>query len=59
MSDTLRALAPPAGKLLHGVYTGGRNGEEDDFRPSDLDAYIRTVGAKPAGPPPRHGLTRR
>ena len=44
----LRALAPPAGKLLHGVYTGRRSGEEDDIRPSNLDAYIRTVGVKPA-----------
>lgn len=44
----LHALAPPQGKLLHGTYTGGRTGEEDDITPADLRAYIRTVGAKPA-----------
>ena len=44
----LRALAPPSGKLLHGTYTGGRTGEEDDILPSDLNTYIHTVGVKPA-----------
>ena len=46
--NALRALNPPAGKLLHGTYTGGRTGEEDDITPADLNAYVRTVGVKPA-----------
>ena len=44
----LRALTPPAGKLLAGTYTGGRSGEEDDIRPGDLRSYIRTTGHRPA-----------
>ncbi len=44
----LRALTPPAGKLLAGTYTGGRSGEEDDILPSDLNAYIHTTGHRPA-----------
>jgi len=44
----LRALTPPAGKLLAGTYTGGRTGEEDDILPSDLKAYTRTTGHRPA-----------
>ncbi len=44
----LNALAAPSGKILAGTYTGGRSGEEDDIIPSDLKAYIRTVGHRPA-----------
>jgi len=32
----LRVLAPPAGKLRHGVYSGGKTGAEDDITPADL-----------------------
>ena len=46
--EALRILTPPAGMLLHGVYTGGITGEEDDITPADLSAYIRTVGKRPA-----------
>jgi len=47
-AGALHTLAPSSGRLLHGTYTGGRTGEEDDITPADLAAYIRTVGAKPA-----------
>jgi hypothetical protein len=42
---TLSTLAvPPAGRYYHGVYPGGRTGEEDDIRPRDLRSYERAVG---------------
>jgi beta-mannanase len=36
--------APPTGKYYHGVYPGGRTGDEDDITPADLSNYERTVG---------------
>jgi hypothetical protein len=38
---------PPEGSLYHGVYPGGRSGEEDDLTPADLQAYEALAG-KPA-----------
>lgn len=35
---------PPAGRLYHGVYPGGRTGEEDDIRLADLTAYDAAAG---------------
>ena len=35
---------PEAGFFYHGVYPGGRTGEEDDILPRDLAAYSRAVG---------------
>ena len=39
---------PPMGKLYHGVYPGGRTGEEDDILPSDLASYEQTVHKRAA-----------
>jgi len=36
--------APPQGYLYHGVYPGGRTGEEDDITPGDLASYEQAVG---------------
>ena len=36
--------SPPKGYLYHGVYPGGRTGEEDDIRPDDLSSYEQIVG---------------
>jgi len=35
---------PPDGYLYHGVFPGGRSGEEDDITPGDLASYEQTVG---------------
>jgi len=35
---------PPDGYLYHGVFPGGRTGEEDDITPNDLASYEETVG---------------
>ena len=35
---------PPDGYLYHGVFPGGRTGEEDDITPNDLSSYEQTVG---------------
>ncbi len=43
-----RIAAPPAGKLYHGVYPGGKTGEEDDITPADISSYERTVGRRVA-----------
>jgi hypothetical protein len=39
---------PPEGKLYHGVYPGGKTGEEDDITPADLAAYEKQAGRKAA-----------
>jgi len=44
----LRALTPPAGKLLAGSYIGDETGEEDVLTPQLLRDYIRTTGHRPA-----------
>lgn len=38
------AAAPSAPTTLHGVYPGGRTGEEDDLTPADVASYERAVG---------------
>ncbi len=49
---TAHALAtikpPPAGKLYHGVYQGGKTGNEDDITDHDVSVYERHVGKKVA-----------
>ncbi|MDX1378494.1 MAG: glycosyl hydrolase [Anaerolineales bacterium] len=39
---------PPNGFLYHGVFPGGRSGEEDDITPGDLISYEEAVGKKAA-----------
>lgn len=39
---------PDVGFFYHGVYPGGRTGEEDDILPEDLAAYTRAAGRKVA-----------
>ncbi len=39
-----RILPPPHGYLYHGVYPGGRTGEEDDLTLQDLRSYERAAG---------------
>jgi hypothetical protein len=36
--------SPPDGFLYHGVFPGGRTGEEDDIIPDDLISYEQAVG---------------
>jgi len=43
-----RLAPPPPGKLYHGVYPGGRSGEEDDITPADMTSYEDTVGKRVA-----------
>ena len=43
-----RIALPPAGKLYHGVYPGGKTGEEDDITATDVRSYQDTVGQKVA-----------
>ena len=38
--------APPAGSLYHGVYPGGKTGEEDDVTAAAADAYESASGHK-------------
>jgi len=40
--------SPPAGTFYHGVFPGGKTGDEDDITRSDVDVYERTVGQKVA-----------
>lgn len=40
--------APPAGSLYHGVFPGGKTGEEDDVTPAATDAYEKASGHKVA-----------
>jgi len=47
-ADALRSLSPPGGGLWHGVYPGGRSGEEDDITLADVRAYERAVGHRVA-----------
>lgn len=35
---------PPQGSFYHAVYPGGRTGEDNDIKPSDLNSYEHTVG---------------
>ncbi len=44
--EALGALTPPAGRLLFGVYPGGRSGEEDDITPADVAAFEAAVGRR-------------
>ena len=39
-----QVVAPTEPALYHGVYPGGRTGEEDDVAPSDLQEYEAAVG---------------
>jgi Glycosyl hydrolase family 26 len=39
---------PPAGSLYHGVYPGGKTGEEDDITAASTDEYEAAVGHKVA-----------
>ena len=43
-----RIAPPPKGQLYHGVYPGGKTGEEDDLTLQDLATYETAVGAKAA-----------
>lgn len=45
-TQTLRV--PAAGSYYHGVYPGGKTGEEDDITPQDLQSYEATVGKEVA-----------
>jgi len=48
-SATLPRLAvPPVNCRYHGVYPGGRSGNEDDIRLSDVTSYESTAGAPAA-----------
>ena len=48
-SVTADILGPPAaGSVYHGVYPGGKTGEEDDITPASTDEYEATVGHKVA-----------
>jgi hypothetical protein len=48
-SKSVAVLAPPpAGSLYHGVYPGGKTGEEDDITAASTDEYEATVGHKVA-----------
>jgi hypothetical protein len=38
---------PPAGKLYHGVFPGGRDGMGGDISPSDVLGYQQLVGKRP------------
>ncbi|MCA9835901.1 MAG: hypothetical protein KC422_03265, partial [Trueperaceae bacterium] len=40
----LSLLVPEPGQYYHGVYPGGKTGEEDDISPEDLNAYVRAAG---------------
>jgi len=42
----LAAIVPGDGRMLHGVYPGGRTGEEDDITPADVAAYEKATGAR-------------
>lgn len=48
-APVLRGLLalPGEGRLYHGVFPGGRSGEEDDLTPADVQSYERLAG-KPA-----------
>jgi hypothetical protein len=41
-------VEPPAGKLYHGVFPGGKNGMGADITPQDVLAYQQAVGKHPA-----------
>ncbi|MEO6846331.1 MAG: beta-mannanase [Chthoniobacterales bacterium] len=43
-----RVASPGPGMFYHGVYPGGKSGEEDDLTLVDLQSYEKTVGAKAA-----------
>lgn len=43
-----RIEAPGPGSFYHGVYPGGRSGDEDDLVPADLDAYEKAAGRRAA-----------
>jgi hypothetical protein len=43
-----RLLAPPAGKLYHGVFPGGSSGAEDDITPAQVQSYEEAVGKRVA-----------
>ncbi len=47
LPPALARILPPPGRLLQGVYPGGRSGEEDDITPADVDAWERATGRKP------------
>ncbi|HHS89122.1 MAG TPA: beta-mannanase [Rhodobacteraceae bacterium] len=47
-AQALKALSPPAGAIWHGVFPGGRSGEEDDITLADVRAYERAVGHRVA-----------
>ena len=40
--------APPAGSLYHGVFPGGKSGQEDDITAAETDAYEKASGHKVA-----------
>jgi len=40
--------APPVDRLYHGVYPGGKTGEEDDITAADVSSYETTVGKQVA-----------
>ena len=44
----MRITTPPEDMLYHGVYPGGKSGNEDDITPGDADAYEKCVGRKAA-----------
>lgn len=39
---------PPPGSIYHGVFPGGRSGEEDDITPADLQSYEQLAGKSAA-----------
>lgn len=46
--QALWQMAPAPGRLLHGVYPGGKTGFEDDITPKSLRSYTRAVGRRVA-----------
>ena len=44
--QTLTQVVPATGKLLHGVFPGGKSGDEDDITPEDVDTYEKAVGKR-------------
>lgn len=43
-----RIAAPPARQLYHGVFPGGRTGEEDDLTAADVESYETAAGRRVA-----------
>jgi len=45
-ADLPRRVLSAGGRMPHGVYPGGRSGEEDDITAADVDSFEAATGAK-------------